>query len=938
MRQGFLCGILFLSGLSALIFETLWLRLSGLAFGNSVWAAALILSSFMAGLALGTGVAATLKLSRRPLYIYAALEVVVAVFGCTIVFTLPALGHWFQPVFQTLWADSALLNACRFVISFVILLVPTTAMGLTLPVLIDDPLLHRLEFSRAIGILYGCNTLGAFAGALIGEGFLIRALGLYGTAIAAASLNLVAALLALIIAQHHKIPAARINSPRAGWNFRHSAPSKLLLASFGAGAVLLCLEVTWFRFLRLYVASSSTAFAIMLAVVLAGIGFGGIVSGILRRWSNRGGFLLPMILLIAALATLLSYLLFPVALLQKVAGPTWQDFYLDSWREIGLLAFALMFPVAFLSGILFPTIATGVQKTVQSRTNSLGVTTLFNTAGAAIGPLLASFVLLPMVGFQTTLIVCAIGYVLLAALLIDRPKAARSSLISVVAAGLFVLLLIFFPYGRANEHFVHAREPYQRDGSHLVRQIEGTADTLQLLERDFLGMPYYHRLIANAFTMSDTRWQNQRYMRMFAYIPLALRPDSKDALLICYGCGVTADALCHAAGLRHIDVVDISKEVLSLAGDYSTYPNPLQDARVRTFVQDGRFFLQASAKTYDVITGEPPPPKVAGSVNLYTEDFFSLMAARLNDGGIATFWLPIYQMKVQEAKAILRGFHHAFSNTAIFSGADEEWIMVGIKGTPRLVTEELFSRVWQNENTRADLKRIGMEDPKQLEGMFLMDGQEIERMAADVKPLTDLFPKRLSDAPPDRNSVHQFARKYMDATAALRAFRSSSLMRKLWPAELMRGSEAFFVIRETRYLSDIESRNQLAELDLYLRHSRLRAPVLEVLGTDEFRVSIAEDVARNGSLAPTGALTELMAGALARRSFGEAVSFLEAKQNAGVFNSNDFFLLVYLYCLNGDVDKAETLAARGRASTPADAFVKWLWGKLQAEFGFHPPE
>src|ERR1700730_4440400 len=104
MRIAILSGILFLSGIGALIFETLWLRLSGLAFGNSVWATALILSSFMSGLALGNAIAASSKIRRwRPLYLYAVLEVLVAIFGCTIVFGLPLLGVWLRPGWQILW-------------------------------------------------------------------------------------------------------------------------------------------------------------------------------------------------------------------------------------------------------------------------------------------------------------------------------------------------------------------------------------------------------------------------------------------------------------------------------------------------------------------------------------------------------------------------------------------------------------------------------------------------------------------------------------------------------------------------------------------------------------------------------------------------------------------------------------------------------------------
>src|SRR5438874_256010 len=181
-----LSAILFLSGIGALIFETLWLRLSGLAFGNSIWAAALILSSFMAGLALGNAIAASSRIRRwRPLHLYALLEVLVALLGCTIVFGLPTLGELLRPIWQMLWNYQPALLGLRFTVSFVILLVPTTAMGLTLPVLIEDPILRQTNFGRAIGFLYGSNTLGAVVGAVLGEGYLIAAFGLRGTSLAA---------------------------------------------------------------------------------------------------------------------------------------------------------------------------------------------------------------------------------------------------------------------------------------------------------------------------------------------------------------------------------------------------------------------------------------------------------------------------------------------------------------------------------------------------------------------------------------------------------------------------------------------------------------------------------------------------------------------------------------------------------------------------------
>ena len=246
-------AILFLSGIGALLFETLWLRLSGLAFGNSVWAAALILSSFMAGLALGNAIAASSRIRRwRPLHLYAVLEVLVALLGCTIVFGLPVLGELLRPLWQIFWNYQPALLGLRFVVSFLILLIPTTAMGLTLPVLMEDPMLRQTDFGRAIGFLYGSNTLGAVVGAVLGEGYLIATLGLRGTSLVAGLAVCLAAISALLVARIGGDSSESNPSPtfplRLYVNYR--LPWRLLFASFGTGCILLCLEVIWFRFLR----------------------------------------------------------------------------------------------------------------------------------------------------------------------------------------------------------------------------------------------------------------------------------------------------------------------------------------------------------------------------------------------------------------------------------------------------------------------------------------------------------------------------------------------------------------------------------------------------------------------------------------------------------------------------------------------------------------
>ncbi len=937
MRVAIFSGMLFLSGASALVFQTLWLRLSGLTFGNSVWSAALILSSFMGGLAIGSAIAARRQVRHfRPLRVYAVLELTIALCGIAIVFVLPHAAQWLRPIYSALWSQQGLLSFLRFAFCFAVLLIPTTAMGLTLPIVLEDDDLRQTHFGSAVGLLYGANTVGAVAGAVAGEAYLIAAFGLFGTSIAAAALNCGAAAVAVLLARPNNSQRAVDTLPPPPIRSR-ALPWRLCVVSFGCGAILLCLELVWLRFLRLYVASSATAFATMLAVVLTAIALGGFTASVTKRLIGCR-YTLPVLLLAASTLTILSYAFFPVPRLERGE----EFYYVERWRQIALLAIPLMAPVSWLSGMLFTAVTAGVQERLISRMNSAGIVTLFNTVGATIGPLVATFVFLPGLGFQSTLLICAAVYAVLALLSIDPAQWPwrRVGVWTVAALGvLCVGTFVFFPYHRDAVHFANARRLYEVNGLQLVKISEGTSDTFQLMRRQLFGGTYYYRLLTNAYSMSATNPANQRYMRLSAYLPRLFDPEARTALLIAYGVGVTADALVRGEQLSHIDVVDISKEVFELSPLHSDSlnPDPLTQAKVSPVVQDGRFFLQASPRKYDIITGEPPPPKVAGTVSLYTQEFFSLLAQGLNPGGIATFWLPIYQLRVSEAKAILVAFHSAFPNASVWASSDEEWIMLGINGPARPLNQQEFRRLWHEPSTGDDLRRIGLELPEQTAALFVMDGDEIDRITQGVAPLTDFYPKRLSDAPSDTQAIHEFAWPYVDASKALPRFQSSALVRRIWPEALMQALDPYFVARETRYLARVTATNPFAELDLYFRHSKLRTPVLEILGSDNFRLQLAERFAQRESDAPTDALHDLIAGALADRDASRAAQLLQMLIARGAADPDDLLLLTYVYCVSGDVKRAEQFAREHATALPHSGNADWLWKMLQADFGFHPP-
>ncbi len=277
--RGVLYAVFFLSGAAALLFETLWFRQAGLAFGNSIWASSLVLSSFMAGLALGSALSARYgEHIQRPIRLYALLEIAIAVTGVGLVLLMPTLNTVLAPLFRPFVDQPWVLNPMRLAIAFALMVVPTTAMGATLPLLVKGLGVSAPTFGRALGMLYDLNTLGAVAGALGGEMLLMKALGLRGAGFAAGGMNLVAAAIAFSIDRRHS-PMRRTSETLPQKQRPGAEAHRLLAAALLCGAALLALEVLWFRFMLLFTLGTSLILAIMLAIVLAGIGIGGVAAG-----------------------------------------------------------------------------------------------------------------------------------------------------------------------------------------------------------------------------------------------------------------------------------------------------------------------------------------------------------------------------------------------------------------------------------------------------------------------------------------------------------------------------------------------------------------------------------------------------------------------------------------------------------------------------------
>jgi spermidine synthase len=828
-----LCLIFFISGASALIFEGLWLQLAGLTFGNSVWAASIVLSSFMGGLALGGGIIALKGYKvRNPIRLYAVVEIIIGVTGLLLVFFLPELTTLLAPLFKSTGQNPFLINFYRGIFSFLILIIPTTAMGTTLPILVKALYSQDANFGRALGRLYGWNTLGAMIGVMMSELFLIEQFGIKGAGIFAAILNLSAACFALRLTKTGDVKARSLVPHRHLFKGLSFQTWRLLIACSLSGFIMLALEVIWFRFMILFFVPNSWNFSIMLAVVLGGISIGGLVSSVLFKHKPEAYQFTPYLFVASGIIIIFLYSNFG-----------WVITPIETIRSeirISLASLFFLFPVSFVSGAVFTCLGKALHSALQSETQASGLLALFNTAGGTIGAFLAGFVMIPFIGIESSFLVLAIAYGFTGVLVLTLHSGKYSLKIRTVSAITFLLALVLFPFGFMEKWYLDlSLYPELREGrEHRIAYKEGITETIQYLRQDLFGEPDFYRLVTNSYSMSGNNLSSRRYMKLFVYLPIALNENIKKALLVCYGVGSTAKALTDSKTIERIDIVDISKDVIEMCDIIYPDPkeNPVNDQRVTVHIEDGRFYMQTTDIKYDLITAEPPPPKTNGIVNLYTQEYFQLIHNRLTRGGIVTYWLPVYQMKSSETKSILKAFHNVFPNCSLWTGGGFEWIMMGIKEPIKQTTEASLDRQWKDPVVYRELRTLGLGSSEQLGSLFIADGNRLENWIAGALPLKDNYPRRLSYHYGDWRDYLKGYHKFMDAAVSAENFSKSLIQTSLWPDKIRKRFQKHFSVRDVtnRMLLGSEMRDihPLEALHLCLHNPLLQEYVLWVFNSD----------------------------------------------------------------------------------------------------------
>ncbi len=753
----------FISGLTALCYEVVWLRLLGLVFGNTTFAVSTVLSAYMAGLGFGSYfISKWMERWKKPLFVYGCLEIGVGVYAAS----TPLLMALIQKIYLVTAPSGTFssLLLIRFALSFLIIFIPTFFMGGTLPVLVRFFMQRDKNAGSVTAHLYGLNTIGAVSGVLLSGFYFLPVFGLQLTLFVCVALNVCIGLLALLLSKEFETAPDDVESKEIR---RVKQGLWLPVALFMSGIAAMLYEVSWTRILATVLGSSTYSFTIMLATFLLGIALG---SAFCKKYlqTNKPSILfwgyLQIAICVSALIALPLYPWVNVMVVRMygltVGHPGLMLFMMS------LLCLSLMFVPAFSFGALFPMSVALYVRNPEDISRKVGFLYLWNTAGNLIGSLSAGFFLIPIIGIQKTILTAILMGAFLAAV------AAGAGLKRIVPSIAAILLVLSVAIGSV----------WQGVNGWDVRLISGGLNvdaplfvgqkTPEILSRLFNHQILFYREGLSS-VVSVGQEQDNRYLKvngktdastsgdmstqlLLGHLPHLLHPAPKRSLVIGFGSGATlAASLVHP--VQNVDCVEIEQAVIDAAPlfdevNFQAYKDP----RANILINDGRNHLLMEKGKYDVVISEPSNPWMAGVSYLFTKEFYKLVDQKLNPDGVFCQWIHAYAIAPEDFWMVVATVRSVFPHVTLWRATEDDFLVIAQREPFVYPVDPIDARFASFPKLRKALAPYGMRNAASLLARFQLGEDTVNKMVEsrglntdDRLPLEFNTPKTLYNATDD---------------------------------------------------------------------------------------------------------------------------------------------------------------------------------------------
>lgn len=777
-----------LSGASALMYEVVWSRQLTTLFGATVYAVATVLTAFMGGLALGSIVIGRFAdRIRRPLLFYGLLEAGIAVAALA----FPTALEICEPIVGKFYASGGegtffVFSLLRFAIAFTLLMVPTTLMGATLPVMSRAVARSESGLGRAVGGLYALNTAGAVLGVFLTGFFLLERFGVWHTTLIAVGLDFVVAAVAVLAGLGVIVPAAAKASAAA--RDAVAATPKIvrlvLVTYFANGLVALACQVAWTRSLLFGFESlkaTTYSFTGMLTVFLLGLAIGSaVMQAFVDRIRNLPATYAAIQFLMGATICLSVYMIradLPLAFQEFDLETSGDLFYWNAIGNVMLRTAAAIGIPTLLMGMAFPVVARIVVSSRSSLGRDVGKLYAINTFGAIAGSFLGGFVLIPAIGITSAIgALACISFASAAALvasMAEFPAARRFAAAALLAvAGLVFAGRIVLGDG---SRFLHPLTI----GEKMAYYDEGPLATVSVIE-DSRG---WRTIYVDAIGVAGTDPVLQTDQKTLAHVPMMLLGgEAENVLTVGFGSGGASWSYTLYPGVRNIHAIEITtnvpkaapsltdanhgivyedraiEQLLAQADPASPPPggvHPLSlythepapgfrtfDQRYRLIVDDARSYLRFTDTTYDVIATDCTDLRYKSNANLYDLEYFKLCNDRISDRGLVVVWMPLAGMSDEAFRIVVRTFAQVFPEMTVWYFANQPThycLFIGQKGGVK-IDYDAVKRAVEIPAIRRDLDEIGLRDPAKLVASFVTDQRGLRSYVGEGPLNTEDFP------------------------------------------------------------------------------------------------------------------------------------------------------------------------------------------------------
>ena len=728
------------SGCAALIYEVVWFYLLRLVVGASAISLAIVLTSYMGGMCLGSlAFPRWVSPHHPPLRVYAYLEAAIAAFGIVLLGLLPIVGK----IYFAVVGHGPLSVALRAFICLLCLLPPTMLMGATLPAIARCLNTTRSGMSR-LGLLYMANLTGGVAGCLLAGFYLLRLYDGIVATLFAVSLNAAVAAAAWRISSRADLRATDVSKPTLPSWIEHRT---VYLVIAWSGLTALGAQVVWTRVLGLILGGTVFSFTIILAIFLAGLGIGSSVGSIVARYirSPLDGLGWCQLALVAAIPMAAHMITSELPFWQmnpEYASSVFQRFTHDLVR----CAVAIL-PATALWGASFPLALAAVAGKGQEPGHLAGGINAANTIGAIAGALVFGLAMIPMVGTSISQQILA-GLSGCAALVIfgthnsagmrEKRGIQRAAVATAVIGG-FALLAIQAVPPVSGVVIANGRHAHRLDLvlEKILFAGEGRTSSVAVIDSPSNGSRTIH---VGGKVMASTVPEDMRLQRMMGHLPALLHPNPKTALVVGFGAGVTAGSLLLHPEIERVVICEIEPLMPEVGGKYFASANydVVDDPRVEVIYDDARHYIATTEEKFDIITSDPLDPWMDGASVLYTVEHYDLVKAHLRAGGIAAQWVPLYETDEPSMKSMLASFMRVFPLGTVWSthiprNGGFDLMMAGSPDAMKVDVDQMAARIEQNPRIAQSLADVDLGYLITLLATYFARGPDLEEWLEDAQ-------------------------------------------------------------------------------------------------------------------------------------------------------------------------------------------------------------